>query len=141
MIKNIIRFLYLFLVLYLMNFIFEDLLIHLAINNFKALYKNSDTVNINFYIDLVTYIFAAIYLIFEITSRILKKRFLIIISIFLDFVIFALSIIYFIRIIAAMIKVPGEAGFGLFLLPAPIIIFPFCILDIIEKTKQIFKNK
>ena len=121
-----------------MNFIFEELFIQLAVKtDLHFFQKELNSANIKFYTALVTSIFAAIYLLFEVSARILKKGFILIVSASMDFIILALAIFYFFRIIIAMKSAPGEAGFGFILLPIPIVIIPFCIFSIKAKIYRV----
>ena len=140
--KIILKYVFLIITLYLMNFIFEHVIIQLSIKYREEFFLKHgwNRINLNLFISIFTITFAFLYLLFDILFFIKKNKFLKISSIFFDTLLLVSSILYFIQIIIAMSRAPGEAGFGFVLLPISIIIFLYSIFSIIHKIKNLISS-
>ena len=140
--KIVLKYVFLIITLYLMNFIFEHVIIQLSIKYREEFFLKHgwNRINLNLFISIFTITFAFLYLLFDILFFIKKNKFLKITSIFFDTLLLVSSILYFIQIIIAMSRAPGEAGFGFILLPNSIIIFLYSIFSIIHKIKNLISS-
>lgn len=133
----IFKYVYSIISLYLMNFIFEHIIIQLSIKyRIEIFLKNGwNTINLNRSIFITTITFALVYLLFDILYFIMKNKILKFCSIFFDVILLVSSILYFVQILIAMNRAPGEAGFGFILLLISVIIFIYSIYSIINKLR------
>ena len=140
--KIVLKYVFLIISLYLMNFIFEHVIIQLSIKyRAEFFFKHGwNKTNLNLFISIFTITFAFLYLLFDILFFIKKNIFLKISSIFFDTLLLVSSILYFVQIIITMNRTLGEAGFGFILLPISIIIFLYSISSIIHKIRNIISS-
>ena len=140
---TILKYLVLILVLYLMNFIFEQVIIQLSIKyKLEIFLKHGwNKINVNSFVAISTTTFAFFYLFFDILYLIKKNKVLKIITLLFDAIMLILSVLYFVQIIIAMLKAPGEAGFGFLFLPDSLTIFLYSFFSLKNKLNKNRNNK
>ena len=90
----VIKYVFLIITLYLMNFIFEHVIIQLSIKYREEFFLKHgwNRINLNLFISIFTITFAFLYLLFDILFFIKKNKFLKISSIFFDILLLVSSI-------------------------------------------------